>query len=59
ITLYLLLEYVYKNKINLFIKFFINYTIRSEFFIIFYKAFNKNILNKNIKSAFYKVRILL
>ncbi|OHF00769.1 hypothetical protein CORC01_03843, partial [Colletotrichum orchidophilum] len=59
ITFYLLLNRVYKNKINLFIKFFINYIIKSEFFIIFRKAYNKVFLDKNIKSVFYKTKTLL
>ncbi|OHE98089.1 hypothetical protein CORC01_06603, partial [Colletotrichum orchidophilum] len=59
ITFYLLLKRVYKDKINLFIKFFINYIIKSEFFITFRKAYNKIFLNKNIKSIFYRVKILL
>ncbi|OHE94539.1 hypothetical protein CORC01_10172, partial [Colletotrichum orchidophilum] len=59
ITFYLFLKYVYKDKINLFIKSFINYIIKSEFFITFYKVYNKIFLNKNIKSVFYKTKILL
>ncbi|OHF00779.1 hypothetical protein CORC01_03853, partial [Colletotrichum orchidophilum] len=50
---------IYKNKINLFIKSSVNYIIKFKFFIIFRKAYNKIFLNKNIKSIFYKVRILL
>ncbi|OHE91601.1 hypothetical protein CORC01_13110, partial [Colletotrichum orchidophilum] len=59
ITLYSLLKRIYKDKINLFIKYFINYIIKSEFFITFYKVYNKIFLNKNIKFVFYKVKILL
>ncbi|OHF04347.1 hypothetical protein CORC01_00199, partial [Colletotrichum orchidophilum] len=59
ITFYLFLKYIHKNKINLFIKSFTNYIIKSKFFITFYKAYNKIFLNKNIKSAFRKAKILL
>ncbi|OHE94533.1 hypothetical protein CORC01_10166, partial [Colletotrichum orchidophilum] len=59
ITFYLFLKRIYKNKINLFIKSFINYIIKSEVFITFYKTYNKIFLNKNIKSVFYRAKILL
>ncbi|OHE98087.1 hypothetical protein CORC01_06601, partial [Colletotrichum orchidophilum] len=59
ITFYSILKYIYRDKINLFIKSFVNYIIKSEFFIIFYKAYNKIFLNRNIKSVFYRVKILL
>ncbi|KAK1673688.1 hypothetical protein BDP55DRAFT_555881, partial [Colletotrichum godetiae] len=58
ITLYLLLNHIYRDKINLFIKYSVNYIIKSEFFITFSKAYNKIFINKTIKSAFYKASIL-
>ncbi|KAF0323727.1 hypothetical protein GQ607_008936, partial [Colletotrichum asianum] len=59
IILYLLLKYIYRDKINLFIKSSINYIIKSKFFIIFYKVYNKIFISKNIKSTFYRASILL
>ncbi|KAI3390340.1 hypothetical protein diail_10021, partial [Diaporthe ilicicola] len=59
IILFLLLKYIYNNKINLFIRVLINYIIKSKFFIIFKIAYNKVFIKENIKARFKRARIFL
>ncbi|KAI3393208.1 hypothetical protein diail_4576 [Diaporthe ilicicola] len=57
IILFLLLKYIYNNKINLFIRISINYIIKLKFFIIFKVAYNKVFIEGNIKARFKRVKI--
>jgi hypothetical protein len=52
IIIFLLLKYIYSNKINLFIRALINYITKSKFFIIFKVAYNKVFIKENMKAGF-------
>jgi hypothetical protein len=42
----------YSQEIEVFIKAYINYIMKAEFFIAFQKAYNRTITKKNIKAEF-------
>ena len=58
IELYSPLKPAYNYQINLFIRIFINYITKIEFFIIYLAAHNAVFTKKNIKIEFKEARIL-
>ena len=53
------LKCLYNNQIDRFIKIYINYILKIEFFIIFKIIYKKSIIFQNIKSKFQKINLIL
>ena len=53
------LKYLYNNQINKFIKIYINYISKIEFFIAFKTIYKESITSQNIKSGFQKTNLIL
>ena len=58
VGLYSFLKFVYGHQINFFIQIFINYIIKTEFFIAYLIMHNVVFIKKNIKIRFKSANIL-
>jgi len=54
-----LLKYIYSREIELYIKLYINYSIKTEFQIVFRSVFNKVIIQQNVLSRFRRLELIL